>query len=39
MGINIGPILLCIDYFKDQTINEAVFFPAVTQWEMQIWEQ
>jgi hypothetical protein len=39
MGINIGPILLCIDYFKDQTANEAVFFPAVTQWEMQMGEQ
>ncbi|MFQ7875660.1 hypothetical protein [Enterocloster sp.] len=33
MGINIGPILLCIDYFKDQTANEAVFFPAITEWE------
>ena len=39
MGINIGPILLCIDYFKDHTANEAVFFPAVTQWEMQMGEQ
>ena len=29
MGINIGPILLCIDYFKDQTANEELFFPQL----------
>lgn len=34
MGVNTGPVLQCIDYFKDKTTMKAVLFPVVNVWDL-----